>query len=178
MLWMPRKSAKVLSGRNVWLSTARSRAGTARHVQVQKNWLIIILIATICTAFIMYSMYSWSSWAYRSTTFFNFCSVIKSREVFMRAVSKFPTKISLDQKLICFISICYFVKGICLKSNVLFLNKKQSPVCQKILFWLKCKNLKLKNMDLKILTFNSCCLNALCLCCTCGLSLAAKWLGS
>lgn len=131
MLWVPRKSAKLLSDRNVWLSTARSRTGTTRHVLVQKNWLIIILITMICTAFLMYFMYSWSSWAYRSTTFFNFCSVIKSRKVFMRAVSKFLTKISLGQKLICFISICYFVKGICLKSSILFLNKKQSPMCQK-----------------------------------------------
>lgn len=51
VLWVPRKSAKLLSDRNVWLSTARSRTGTARHFLVQKNWLIITLITTICTAF-------------------------------------------------------------------------------------------------------------------------------
>ena len=125
----------------------------------------------------MHFMYSWSSQASRSTIFFNFCSVIKSREVFMRTVPKFLTKLSLDQKWICFISIHSFVKGICLKSDVPVLNKKQS-CAKRIQFWLKCRNLKLKNVDFKLLTLRSCCLNALCLCSTCGLSLAAKWLGS
>lgn len=51
VLWVPRKSAKPLSDRNVRLSTARSRTGTTRDLLVQKNWLIIILVNTISTAF-------------------------------------------------------------------------------------------------------------------------------
>lgn len=58
VLWVPRKSAKLLSDRNVRLSTARSRTGIARDLLVQKNWLIIILVNTISTAFLMYFMYS------------------------------------------------------------------------------------------------------------------------
>lgn len=114
-------------------------------------------------------MYSWSSWAFRSTTFFHSYSVIKSRQVFLRAASKFLTKLSLDQKWHFSISIHYFIRAICLKSNVPFQNKTQSPTCQKNPFLkkLKFKNLKLKNVDLKLLTLKSC-LNVLCLCSTCG----------
>lgn len=57
VLWVPRKSAKLLSERNVRLSTARSRTGIARDL-VQKSWLIIILVNIISTAFLMYFMYS------------------------------------------------------------------------------------------------------------------------
>lgn len=58
MLWIPRESAELLSDRNVRLSTARSGTGTARDILVQKNWLIIIMVNTISTAFLMYFMYS------------------------------------------------------------------------------------------------------------------------
>jgi len=51
MLWIPRKSVKLLSDRNVRLSTARLRTGTARDLLVQKNWLIITLVNTTSTAF-------------------------------------------------------------------------------------------------------------------------------
>lgn len=115
-------------------------------------------------------MYSWSSWAFRSTTFFHSYSVLKSREVFMGAASKFLTELSLDQKWHFSISIHYFMRRICLK--IPFQNKTQSPMCQKSPFKkkLKFKCLELKNVDLKLLTLKSYCLNVLCLCSTYGLS--------
>lgn len=115
----------------------------------------------------MYFIYSWSSWAFRSTTFFHSHSVIKSREIFMRAASKCLTKLSLDQKWHFCISTHYFISSICLK--IPFQNKTQSPMCQKNPFFerLKFKYLKLKNVDLKLLTSKSC-LNILFLCPTCG----------
>lgn len=113
-------------------------------------------------------MYTWSSWAFRST-FFHSYSVIKSREVFTRAASKFLMKLSLDQKWHFSISIHYFIRSICLK--IPFQKKTQSLMCQKNpLKKMKFKYLKLKNVDLKLLTLKSYCLNILCLCSTCGLS--------
>lgn len=58
MLWVQRKSTKFLSDRNVRLFTARSRMGTAKHLLIQKNWLIILLVNTTSTAIFMYFMYS------------------------------------------------------------------------------------------------------------------------
>lgn len=86
----------------------------------------------------------------------------------MRAVSKFLTQLSLDQKWHFSISIHYFIRAICLKPDVPFQNKSRSPTCQKnpVLKRLKLKTLKLKNVDLKLLTPKSC-LNVFCLCSTC-----------
>lgn len=41
VLWVPRKSAKLLSGRNVRLSTAGPVTRAARHLLVQNKWLTI-----------------------------------------------------------------------------------------------------------------------------------------
>lgn len=46
------------SDRNARLSTARSRAGTAGDLFVQKNWLIITVVNIISTAFLVYFTYS------------------------------------------------------------------------------------------------------------------------
>lgn len=120
-------------------------------------------------------MCSWSSWAFRSTTFFHSYSVIKSREAFMRAASKFLTNPSLDQKWHFSISIHYFIRRICLK--IPFQKKTQSPMCQKIPFFKKNWNSNILSWKMEI--WNSWLWRVtLCSCSTYGLSCVTAMVAS